>query len=81
MAWIKIISESEASAELRAAYDEAAGKRGTVANILAIHSVSPRAMLAHLKLYVELMFGQSPLSRAEREMIAVAVSSANGCHY
>lgn len=27
------------------------------------------------------MFGHSPLSRAQREMIAVVVSSANGCAY
>ena len=34
------------------------------------------------KLYEELMFSpKSPLSRAQREMIAVAVSRANECHY
>ena len=81
VAWIKVVPEIEASAELKAAYDHAAGSRGRVANILGIHSVSPKAMLAHLQHYRELMFGESELTRAEREMLAVAVSSANGCHY
>jgi alkylhydroperoxidase family enzyme len=38
-------------------------------------------MRAHLALYRELMFGRSELTRAEREMIAVAVSVVNHCHY
>jgi len=81
VAWIKVVPENEASAELKAAYDHAAGARGSVANILRIHSVNPKAMLAHLQLYRELMFGESELTRAESEMLAVAVSSANECHY
>jgi alkylhydroperoxidase family enzyme len=36
---------------------------------------------AHVALYRLIMFGQSGLSRTEREAIAVAVSAANGCHY
>lgn len=81
MAWIDVIPEEEASAELKAAYDHVAGTRGRVGNIIKIHSVSPAAMLAHLRLYVELMFGASELTRAERETLAVAVSAANECHY
>jgi len=51
------------------------------ANIIASHSLNPEAMLAHLRLYQTVMFGDSPLSRTEREAIAVAVSAANNCHY
>jgi alkylhydroperoxidase family enzyme len=32
-------------------------------------------------LYGALMHGRSPLTRAQREMIAVVVSRTNGCHY
>jgi alkylhydroperoxidase family enzyme len=32
-------------------------------------------------LYVTVMRGESDLSRAQREMIAVVVSTANQCHY
>ncbi len=38
-------------------------------------------MKLHMDLYVHLMFGRSPLSRAEREMIGVIVSAANKCNY
>jgi len=80
MAWIKIIEREEASSELVEVYDTVAGECGRVANILKVHSVSPRMMLAHLGLYKELMFGHSELTRSEREMFAVAVSLTNRCH-
>lgn len=52
-----------------------------MAHIVASHSLNPAAMEAHLGLYRAIMFGESPLSRAEREAIAVGVSAANDCHY
>jgi alkylhydroperoxidase family enzyme len=52
-----------------------------MANILASHSLNAAAVDAHLGLYRTIMFGASPLSRTEREAIAVAVSAANDCHY
>jgi hypothetical protein len=53
----------------------------TFDNILASHSLNPAALDAHLALYRTIMFGDSPLCRAEREAIAVAVTAANDCHY
>ena len=50
-------------------------------NILRIHGVHSRVMRQHYDLYMELMRGPSPLSRIQREMLAVAVSAANSCHY
>ena len=50
-------------------------------NILRIHGVHSRVMRLHYDLYVEVMRGPSPLSRVQREMLAVAVSAANRCHY
>jgi hypothetical protein len=50
-------------------------------NVLASHSLNPGALQAHLELYRTIMFGESPLTRAERQAIAVAVSAANDCHY
>jgi alkylhydroperoxidase family enzyme len=50
-------------------------------NILRIHGVHSRIMKQHYDLYRELMFGRSPLSRLQREMIAVVVSAKNDCHY
>lgn len=50
-------------------------------NILRIHGVHSRVMRQHFDLYVELMRRPGPLTRIQREMMATAVSAANGCHY
>ena len=50
-------------------------------NILRIHGVHSRVTRLHYDLYRELMYGASPLSRMQRELIAVVVSGSNGCHY
>ncbi len=50
-------------------------------NILRIHGINPPVLRAHLDLYRAVMHGESPLSRRQREMVAVVVSSLNGCHY
>ncbi len=50
-------------------------------NILRIHGVHSRVAPLHFELYRELMYGRSPLSRIQREMIAVRVSALNGCRY
>jgi alkylhydroperoxidase family enzyme len=50
-------------------------------NILRIHGVHSRTLRLHNDLYRELMYGRGPLSRIQREMIAVVVSAANACHY
>lgn len=56
-------------------------KNDVVDNILRIHSHNPPSLLGHYEFYKTLMRGKSPLSRAQREMIAVVVSRANECHY
>lgn len=82
MSWIRTIDWKDADEEVDALYG-AAGDRatGTVDHILAVHSLSPAGGHAHMALYSHAMTGTPGLSRAEREMIAVAVSTANGCHY
>ena len=79
-AWIELIDVPEATGELAEAY-ERIGARGTAARIVAVQSLHPAAMAAHIELYRTVMFGASPLSRAQREAIAVVVSAANDCFY
>src|ERR671919_114902 len=43
--------------------------------------LNPKVLAAHFELYKALMFQPSPLSRADREALAVAVSRANACEY
>lgn len=63
------------------AYIDYAPGDGPRDNIVRIHSVKRAAMRHHLRLYEDAMRGPSPLSRIQREMIAVAVSAANDCFY
>lgn len=81
-AWIKTIGEQDASEKLTEAYAQCADSAtGRAANIMKVHSLNPRSMLAHRVLYRTLMFGPGPLRRYQREMIGVVVSALNGCFY
>jgi len=81
MAWIRTIAEGEAVGELRNIYEEQKCQAGALANILMIHSLVPDVLAAHLEIYKAAMHARGELGRAQREMIAVAVSAANQCHY
>ena len=81
MAWIETIHEEDATGDLKEIYDDIAGKRGKVANIIRIHSLNPPTMKAHMDLYMKVVFGRSKLRRPDRELIATVVSAANGCPY
>ena len=81
MAWIEVIPEEQAEGDLAEQYSQLIEPWGGVDNILKIHSLNPESLRAHVLLYQTVMYGQSPLKRPQREMIAVVVSSANRCHY
>jgi len=81
MAYIDTVPLGEAEGTLRREYDEATARSGRIWNIVRIMSPNPETLRASMQLYLSTMHGPSPLSRAQREMIAVVVSRANGCHY
>ena len=56
-------------------------KLGFVPNVLAASSFDRAKLRAFVGFYNELMLAKSGLTRLEREMIAVVVSSANRCYY
>jgi alkylhydroperoxidase family enzyme len=80
MAWITAIDYEQAEGELRRHYDLAI-KRGRVYNIVKIMGLRPAHLKASIDLYLAVMHGPGGLTRAQREMLAVAVSKANDCHY
>ncbi len=81
MTQIQTIDEPDAKGELADVYARVQDGSGRVPNILKAESLAPRVLAAHYGMYRELMFGQNPLTRAQRELIAVAVSQTNSCHY
>lgn len=81
MAWISLAPVADATGLLKAEYDAAIARAGRVWQIVKIKSLYPMALKQSIGLYATLMRGASPLSRAQREMLAVVVSKANDCHY
>lgn len=74
-------SDEEAQGEAKAELEAAVRRAGRVWNIVRIMTPNPAVLKASMTMYSALMFGQSPLTRAQREMLAVVVSRTNGCHY
>ena len=62
-------------------FDVCRDKLGFVPNVLRAYQSRPRKLATFAAAYNELMLGDSGLSKLEREMIAVVVSSANHCYY
>lgn len=81
MPWIKVISLEEATGALKREYEAALKRAGRIWNIVSIMSVNPRSQKTSMDFYSAIMYGRSPLSRSQREMLAVVVSAANHCLY
>lgn len=81
MTFIKTIQEEEAEGRIKEIYDDIIATRGKIAEVHKIQSLNPESIVNHMDLYMTIMFGQSPLRRAQREMMAVVVSKANNCEY
>lgn len=81
MPFIEIIEPEEASGSLKKIYEELKRTRGKLARVHKIQSLHPETITSHMDLYMSVMFGKSPLKRAQREMIAVVVSAVNNCEY
>jgi len=82
MAWIETVPPERATGLLGRLYEEARRRAGKVFGILRVQSPRPRVLRESTRLYVEVMHSpESGLSRAQREMLATAVSRANDCFY
>jgi len=82
MALINKIEEKNAEGKLKELYKKMADPvDDKVANVLKVHSLNPNILEAHYDLYRQIMYGRSNLTRKEREMVAVMVSSVNDCGY
>jgi uncharacterized peroxidase-related enzyme len=67
--------------DLREYFELCEEKIGFVPNVLQAYSFDAEKLRAFMAMYNDLMLAGSPLSKLEREMIAVVVSSANHCYY
>ena len=81
MPYIEVIEHAQAEGKLKEVYDHLLETRGKLAEVHKIQSLNPESIMNHMDLYMTIMFGQSPLKRYQREMIAVVVSAVNDCEY
>ena len=75
------LPEAELDLELRDYFRNCEEKLGFIPNVLKAYAFDNKKLKAFIDLSDDLMLGESGLSRLEREMIAVAVSAVNHCHY
>ena len=95
MPWIKVIRESEADGELKAAYNEMAEINERMGETFGeaspgvqrpvtppeLSSLHPAAMLHAREFMMDIMRGPSRLTPAQREMIATVTSLTASCRY
>ena len=81
MAFIETIDIQNAKGIVKEEYEKGIKRSGKVFNILKIMSRSPAALRESMQMYLAIMFGDSDLSRTQREMLATVVSRVNHCHY
>ena len=81
MAYVGFVPAEQADDTLKRTYDKFKLPWGGVMRIVGVQGQNPESLRASMRLFSEVMFGDSPLSRAQREMIAVVTSQVNDCHY
>ena len=81
MPYIKQITLDRATGLVKRELENAIKRAGRVWNIVGIMSLNGRVMKASMEMYGATMFAESPLSRQQREMLAVVVSVNNHCVY
>ena len=81
-AWISMISDADATPELRDALDLARTPHGTVDNVMRVHSHRPNTMHGHVILYRAVLHDDAnTLPTWLQEVIGSYVSALNDCAY
>lgn len=75
------LKPAKLSPAMTAYFQKCQDKLGFVPNVLIAYAFDTVKLEAFVAMYNDLMLGESGLSKLEREMIAVAVSSHNRCYY
>jgi uncharacterized peroxidase-related enzyme len=82
LSWLRVPERSEVPQEVEALFQKFEHKVGFVPNVAKVFSLTPEHFLRWFHYYDFLLRNEeSPLSRKEREMIALVVSSENNCEY
>jgi uncharacterized peroxidase-related enzyme len=75
------LATAKLSPAMVAYFEKCQDKLGFVPNVLVAYAFDMTKLETFVAMYNDLMLGDSGLSKLEREMIAVVVSSQNRCYY
>lgn len=81
MPWIEQIPVEDATGLLKQEFDKALRRAGRVWHIVHVMSVNPAALRDSIRFYATIMFGESPLTRVQRELLATVTSVELDCFY
>src|SRR3712207_4165059 len=81
ISWFPVPDEADLPPELQGLFRAARERIGFVPNVFRTYAYKPERLSAWFAHFRMLHEGTPGLSEAEREMIAVVVSMANGCLY
>jgi uncharacterized peroxidase-related enzyme len=73
--------QAKLTPQLQAYFDKCQDKLGFVPNVLRAYAFDNAKLQAFIDMVDDLMLSDSGITKLEREMIAVAVSAVNHCHY
>jgi uncharacterized peroxidase-related enzyme len=79
--WFPVPAEADLPSDLRGLFAKARERLGFVPNVFRVYSFRPERLSAWFAHFRQLHQPSQGLSAADREMIAVVVSAANGCLY
>lgn len=81
-AWIEVLPEDRWEGDLEPLLEASLDPgQERVDNVLAVHSLDPAGLAAHLAVYRSAMAGTAGLRKVDRELVALVVSQTNHCHY
>jgi uncharacterized peroxidase-related enzyme len=78
---LRVPEEQTLPEDIQELYAKNREKPGFVPNVFRAYSLRPEQLRGFITLYDSIMEADSGLTKAEREMIAVAVSAENHCFY
>ncbi|MGO9882472.1 MAG: peroxidase-related enzyme [Solirubrobacteraceae bacterium] len=79
--WFPVPDERELPSDLQRLFAKARERLGFVPNVFRVYAYRPQRMSAWFAHYRQLHEPSERLSAADRELIAVVTSAANGCLY
>src|ERR1044072_9224423 len=81
LSWLEVPGPDDVTDEAVELWRKTLAQLGFVPNVLRFCALRPAHLLGWWSYYDELLRGDSGLTKAQREMIAVVVSVENRCHY